>query len=149
MSNRLQRIQKLIELAEVELDQAAKTYSYMQNKLTDAQTQLASLEEYQDEYAKKPSSMARISPIQLQTHNAFADKLVQALVAQNKQVEESEKMLELAQQNWVEKRSRVKALEALFKRIKSNETAKLNKQEQHMLDELATQKHIQKKSGFI
>ena len=149
MSNRLQRIQKLIELAEVELNQSAQTYSYMQNKLVDAQAQLISLEEYQDEYAKKPSSVTHISPIQLQTHNAFADKLVQALVAQKNQVEESEKMLELAQQAWVEKRSRVKALEALFKRIKSNEMVKLNKQEQHMLDELATQKHIQKKSGFI
>jgi len=149
VSNRLQRIQKLIELAEVELDQAAQTYSYMQNKLADAQSQLTSLKEYQDEYAKKPSSVTHISPIQLQTHNAFADKLIQALVAQKNQVEESEKMLELAQQNWIEKRSRVKALEALFKRIKSNEQVKLNKQEQRMLDELATQKHIQKKSDFI
>jgi len=149
VSNRLERIKKLIELAEMELDQAAQTFSYMQNKLADELSQLNSLSDYQSEYAKKPSSVSQITPIQLQTHNAFAEKLNQAVFAQNNQVKETEKMQEMAQANWIEKRSRVKALEALWKRINANENAKLNKQEQYMLDELATQKHIQNKSGFV
>lgn len=149
MANRLHRINKIIELAEVELDQAAQTFALMQQKLSDAQSQVEALENYQSEYAKSPSLASQISPIQLQTHNAFADKLIQALHSQKQQVEESEKMVDLAQQNWIEKRSRVKALEALAKRIETNEAIKLNKQEQRMMDELATQKHIQKKTGFV
>ncbi|MDX1352439.1 MAG: flagellar export protein FliJ [Thiomicrorhabdus sp.] len=145
MSNRLQRIKKIIELAEVELDQAAQTYAYMQSKLADAQQQLKSLQSYCEEYAKKPSSVSHISPIQLQTYNAFSDKLSQALVAQKQQVEESEKMQSLAKESWIEKRSRVKSLEALLKRISSGEQAKLNRQEQIMLDELSAQKYIQNK----
>jgi len=148
VSNRLKKIKKLIELAEMELDKAAQTFSYMQNKLSDAQSQFDSLKEYQQEYAKQPAQAGQISPIQLQTHNAFAEKLSQAVVAQQNQVEESEKMLELAQGNWTESRARVKALEALYKRIDSNELAKLNKQEQRMLDELSTQKYSQSKHGF-
>lgn len=132
----------------MELDKAAQTFSYMQNKLSDAQSQFDSLKEYQQEYAKQPAQAGQISPIQLQTHNAFAEKLSQAVVAQQNQVEESEKMLELAQGNWTESRARVKALEALYKRIDSNELAKLNKQEQRMLDELSTQKYSQSKHGF-
>ncbi|WP_029407187.1 flagellar export protein FliJ [Thiomicrorhabdus sp. Milos-T2] len=149
MANRLDRFNKIIELAEVELDQAAQSFALMQQKLSDALAQVESLENYQSEYAKKPSLSSQISPIQLQTHNAFADKLIQALYSQKQLVKESEKMVDLAKQNWIEKRSRVKALEALTKRIEANETIKLNKAEQRMMDELATQKHIQKKTGFI
>ena len=143
MSKRLQRVKKIVELAEIELDQAAQTYAYMQSKLADAQRQLESLESYCDEYAKKPSSVSHISPIQLQTYNAFSDKLSQALVAQRQQVIESEKMQSLAKDTWIEKRARVKSLEALVKRISRNEEAKLSRQEQRMLDELSAQKHIQ------
>lgn len=143
MSKRLQRVKKIVELAEIELDQAAQTYAYMQSKLADAQRQLESLESYCDEYAKKPSSVSHISPIQLQTYNAFSDKLSQALVAQRHQVIESEKMQSLAKDTWIEKRARVKSLEALVKRISRNEEAKLSRQEQRMLDELSAQKHIQ------
>lgn len=148
MSDRLQRIQKLIELAEIDLDKAAQTFAYMQNKLAEVQSQLESLHQYQSEYAKQPSQAGKISPIQLQTHNAFAEKLNQAVASQQQQLKESEKMVELAQNNWTEERAKVKALQALYKRIDSNELARLNKQEQRMLDELATQKHTRSKHGF-
>lgn len=144
MTSRLNRIQKIIELAELELEQASKTFVYMQNKLAEDQGQFASLKEYQREYAQKPSQAGTINPIQLQTHNAFSDKLSQAIVAQGNQVEESEKMLDLAQKNWNEKRIKVKALQALHTRIKNNHQAKLNKQEQQLLDELSSQKYATK-----
>lgn len=143
MSRRLQRVEKLVELAQVELDQAMQTYGYMQSQLNTAQQQLESLQDYCDDYAKKPSSEGLISPIQLQTYNAFSEKLSQALVAQGKQVIESERLCELANKAWMEKRVRVKSLEALFKRISSGEQVKLNRQEQKMLDELSAQKYIQ------
>ena len=60
-------------------------------------------------------------------------------------VEESEKMQTLSKENWIEKRARVKSLEALVKRISSNEQALLNRQEQRMLDELSGQRYIQNK----
>lgn len=148
MTNRLQRIQKLIELAEVEMDKAAQTFGFMQTKLVSELEQLASLQNYQDDYAQKPVQMSQISPIQLQTHNAFADKLALAVVAQSNQVSETEKMLEFAEQAWLEKRANVKAMQALYKRIETNQIMAFNKQEQKLLDELSAQKYQQKKSDL-
>lgn len=142
MTRRIQRIEKIIEIAELEMDQAAKTMVYMRGKLQEDQAQLVSLKEYQQDYNKKPSQSGSFTPVQLQAHNAFADKLVHALVAQTSQVEESDKMLEMAEQAWKEKRVRVQALKAMHARLESNEQARLNKQEQKLLDELAAQKFV-------
>lgn len=145
-AKRLQRIEKLVELALVEQDKAAQTLAHMQTQLETAEMQLKSLQSYQAEYAQKPMLAVQISPIQLQTHNAFSDKLSLALQAQIDQVAESQKMAELAEKSWIEKRSRVKALQALVKRIKMNELIEFNKQEQRMLDELASLKFTQNNS---
>ena len=141
MSKRSKRIAKIIEIADMEMDKAAKTMSYMRSQLLEDQGQLTSLLEYQKDYVNKPSQSGSISPIQLQTHNTFADKLIQAVITQENKVEESTKMLEMAEKAWHEKRIRVKALEAMYDRIKKHEQATLNKQEQRLLDELSSQKY--------
>jgi len=138
MLSRVKRIEKIIDIAALEMDQAAKTMAYMRGKLQDDQAQLQSLLDYQQEYIKNPAQSGTIDRVQLQTHNAFSDKLVHALSSQQAQVEESEKMLQMAEQAWNEKRIRVKALEALLLRVQKNEQARLNKQEQRLLDELST-----------
>lgn len=142
MSKRIQRIEKIVEIAEMEMERAAKTMAYMRGKLQEDQSQLNSLKNYQQDYNKKPAQSGVIDPIQLQTHNAFADKLIHALTAQQSQVEESEKMLEMAENEWKEKRVRVKALMAMHTRLQASEQARLNKQEQKLLDELAAQKFV-------
>lgn len=143
MQDRIKRIQKIIELAELEMEQAAKTMEYMRNKLANDEGQLFSLKEYQQDCIQKPVKSGIINPIQLQSHNAFVDKLVQAIAQQTHEVQESTRMLELAEQAWHEKRSRVKALEAMQSRLKSKQQARLNKLEQKLLDELSAQKFTQ------
>lgn len=144
MFKRIVRIKKILELAELEMEQAAKTMAYMTDKLAQEQQQMHSLLEYQKDYVKKPAQSGKINPIQLQTHNAFSDKLVQALAQQKNQLKESEKMLEMAQNAWQEKRIRVKALDALIERMKKQENTRINKQEQRFLDELSSQKYAAK-----
>lgn len=141
MSKRLKRIAKIIEIATMEMDKAAQTLEYMRSQLVADQGQLNSLLDYQQDYVKKPAQSGAISVVQLQAHHSFADKLMQAIVTQKNKVIESEKMLEMAQQAWQEKRVRVKALQALHDRLKNNEQALLNKQEQRFLDELSSQKY--------
>ena len=144
MIKRINRIKKIVELAELEMDQAAKIMAFMRDKLAQDQQQLTSLQEYQKEYVKKPAQSGKLNPIQLQTHYAFSDKLVHALVEQNNQVDESAKMVEMAVDSWQEKRIRVKALQALVDRMKKQENTRLNKQEQRFLDELSSQKYAAK-----
>ena len=116
----------------------------MRDKLHQDQSQLNSLLDYQKDYVKKPAQSGSINPIQLQTHNAFSDKLIQALATQKNQVAESEKMLQLAEEAWGEKRIRVKALESLLARLKKQQEARISKQEQRLLDELSSQKFATK-----
>lgn len=146
MVDRVKRLQKIIELAEMEMDQAAQTMDYMRNKLATDESQLYSLKDYQHECAQKPAQSGVINPIQLQAHNAFNDKLVQAISAQENVVAESQKMQQLAEQAWHEKRARVKALQAMQNRLKAKHEARLSKQEQKLLDELSAQKFIQNQS---
>ncbi|QCU90450.1 flagellar export protein FliJ [Thiomicrorhabdus sediminis] len=143
MPNRLQRLHKLIELAEMELDKAGQTFHYMQNKLATEQGQVNSLLDYQADYAQQPISMGAIPAIQLQSRSAFSDKLNHAIIAQQQQVEESEKMVEMAQSAWQEKRANLKALQALYSRIENAENARINRQEQKLMDELSAQKFYQ------
>lgn len=140
MSSRINRMHKLVELADIELDKAAQTLAAIQNQHADASTQLEALTSYAKEYGQVPTNRSvSISPIQLQTRYAFGEKLGQAVVAQTAQVDELVKTVEFARQAWLEKRVRVKALQALLAKLKLGLQIKLDKQEQHMMDELATQ----------
>lgn len=147
MSSRINRMQKLVELADIELDKAAQTLAVIQKQHADALIQLEALTSYAKEYGQVPTNQSvSISPIQLQTRYAFGEKLGQAVVAQTAQVDELIKTVELARQTWLEKRIRVKALQALLDKIKLGVQIKLDKQEQHMMDELATQSVVSKRS---
>jgi flagellar FliJ protein len=146
MNSRIQRINKIIQLAESEMDQAAKTMIYLRNKLQSEDQQLQSLTEYLDEYAASFSNSGSFSSMQLISKNAFSDKLIQAIAVQKKQVEESEKMAELAEQEWNQKRIRLKALQALLQRLRKQHQIRLTKQEQRLLDELSAHKYSIKNS---
>lgn len=142
MSSSLQRWHKLVELAQIEMDNAGKTVALMQEQLQQAQEQYQALQNYLKEYARQPVQGPAQTITQLQTRVAFGDKLQQAIQAQSGQVEQKQDMVEKALQAWREKRARVKALETLYhKKQKLRETT-LSKQEQKMLDELAAQQAV-------
>lgn len=147
MSSRINRMQKLVELADIELDKAAQTLTVIQKQHADALAQLEALTSYAKEYGQVPTNQSvSISPIQLQTRHAFGEKLGQAVVAQTTQVDELVKTVEFAHQAWLEKRVRVKALQALLDKLKRGAQIKLNKQEQQLMDELATQGVISRRA---
>ncbi|MGM0541842.1 MAG: flagellar export protein FliJ [Pseudomonadota bacterium] len=149
MSSRINRMQKLEELAGIELDKAAQTLTVIQGQHTDALAQLEALTSYAQEYGQVPEHQTvSISPIALQTRHAFGEKLGQAVVAQTKHADELVKTVEFARQAWLEKRVRVKALQALLDKLKLGAQIKLNKQEQHLMDELATQGVISRRAEF-
>lgn len=143
MSISLKRWHKLVELAEIEMDNAGKTVAYMQEQLQVAQQQLDSLKSYMDEYAQAPSTKVSIGVVELQTHLAFGDKLHQALAAQMEQVKEKQSMAEKALEAWREKRARLKALQNLYSKKQKQLDFHLSRQEQKMLDELASQQAFQ------
>ncbi|WP_130537778.1 flagellar export protein FliJ [Thiomicrorhabdus indica] len=142
MDKQLKTWQKLVELAEMEMDKAGKTLAMMQQKQNQDIEQLESLREYAQDYNKQGINPAQ-SLSQLNTYRLFADKLMQAIESQETVVTQSETMAEKAREAWLEKRARFKALEKLFIKMQSDYDGHLNKQEQKMLDELAAQQSVQ------
>lgn len=142
MDRQLKTWQKLVELAEIEMDNAGKTLAMMQQKQNQDLDQLNALREYAQDYSQQGIQHSQ-SLSQLNTYRLFADKLMQAIESQEDVVTQSETMAEKAREAWLEKRARFKALEKLFLKMQSDHEGRLNKQEQKMLDELAAQQSIQ------
>lgn len=137
-NRQIQTWQKLVELAEIEMDSAAKTLQMMRQTETQDQEQLDSLKNYVEEYNQSGIDQ-RQSLSQLNTYRLFAGKLMQAIESQTQKCEQSAAMVDKAQQAWLAKRARHKALSQLLAKFKLDRETKLNKQEQKMLDELAAQ----------
>ena len=136
---------KLVELAEIEMDNAAKTFAMMRQQESSDASQLDSLREYQADYNQK-GIKANQSLSQLNTYRLFADKLSQAIEAQEQKLQQSVQMVEKAQEAWFEKRARFKALEQLLQKKQNDYEYRLSQQEQKMLDELASQQSARKHS---
>lgn len=150
MSQRLDRMQVLVDLAQRELDKALETLSILQAQLGDHQQQYESLKQYLFEYVDRINNEGlALMPIQLQTTQSFLDKLNTAIFAQQQKITEVSVVVEKAEDNWAEKRARLKALEKLFQKIQKNEQVSLQKQEQKMLDDLASQQFVQKNTSTI
>lgn len=150
MSQRLKRMQVLVDLAQREFDQALETLSVLKAQLGDHQQQYDSLKNYLSDYVERINNEGlALMPIQLQTTQTFLDKLNSAIFAQKQKITEVSEIVEKAEDNWAEKRARLKALEKLFQKIQKNEQVSLQKQEQKMLDDLASQQFVQKNPQTI
>jgi len=136
-------MQKLVELADIELTKASQTLAALREQYEQENAQLVSLESYIKEYANHPFNQTIVlTPIQLQTRHCFGDKLQQAIEAQTEQVNRLEEVAEKAREEWQEKKVRKESLLALLTKLKRTHQVELNKREQRMLDELAAQKVI-------
>ena len=140
-------MQKLVELADIELDKASQTLGALQEQYVQAKEQLDSLRDYIEEYSEVSlNSSTVVTPIQLQSRLCFRDKLCQAIEAQGAQVEQLEEIVEKGREAWQEKKMRKESLLALLNKLKQKHQFELDKREQRMLDELAAQRVIAKRA---
>ncbi|BBP45542.1 flagellar protein FliJ [Thiosulfatimonas sediminis] len=144
MTTSIQRWQKLVELAEIEMENAAKTVAYMQDEMHNSQSQLQSLEAYLQEYTQQPVQGPSRLVAQLQSHVAFGEKVQQAIKAQEQHFRQKQLMVEKALEAWREKRARFKALQTLLDKKRKQQDVKLSRQEQKMLDDLAAQQSVRR-----
>jgi len=138
VSSRIEKIQTLVELAEIEEDKSLQTFSTIQGQFQDHLQQLETLRSYINEYAHTDSQTI-ISSVQMLSTQAFVGKLHHAIVEEEKKTEGFQEVMERAREAWVEKRSRKQGLNKLLFKLKQTEQARLDKQEQRFLDELSGQ----------
>ena len=108
--------------------------------------QVNALKEYSQEYSESRKTRVSWTPTELAGHNAFGNKVLDAIRAQEQKIVEQQEVVERAQQAWCEKRAHHKALLTMCENLKQKEITTQNKREQKMLDELAAQKFFQSKS---
>ncbi|MGC9386234.1 MAG: flagellar export protein FliJ [Hydrogenovibrio sp.] len=146
--SKLERLQVLVDLAQDELDKAQDVFVTVQGQRDGVQAQLNSLVEYHADYIAQLSQARDITVTQLQTMQSFLDKVNNAIHSQKQQLQQLEGVVEKAHEAWLEKRLRHKSLQKLHEKMQKDQRVKLDKQEQKMLDELASQTFVQRsKSG--
>ena len=123
--SKLERLRVLADLAKDELDKAQDVFVAVRGQRDGHQAQLDSLLEYHADYVGQLTKSRDTSVTQLQTMQAFLDEVV-----------------EKAHAEWLEKRVRHKSLEKLCQKIEKDHHARLEKQEQKLLDELASQRFV-------
>jgi flagellar FliJ protein len=138
-NDRIERIRMLVELAEKELETAQSYLAAQEQTYQQHKEQLDSLTDYQKGYLEALSRPSDTNTTQIHTNQAFLTKVNEAIVTQRHQVAALEDSREEARQHWIQKRAHHQALNRLLEKLEKNETRRLDKQEQKMLDELASQ----------
>lgn len=136
MQKRLDRLRKIIELSQADLEKSELMMQEIRSKLQLNNVQLDSLNGYQNEYLQQLKSNQSTTLQKINQTQAFLGKLNQAIQHQQIQISELEQSLEKVKEVWLEKRKREQALEKLYKKLEKKHFVKLEKQEQKMMDDL-------------
>lgn len=141
--SRSKRMKIIVDLAEEEMNLAMATLKEVSNKRDYIQHQLDDLVNYMNEYVQQLTTKGNaFMPIQLQTTQAFIEKLKQAIGSQQQQLASMDDVVNMARNQWLEKRVRFNALQKVHEKLKHNEERLLDKAEQRMLDDLAAQNFL-------
>lgn len=135
-------LQALIELATATRDGALAYATKMRAHLALAQSQLAALRRYADEYQARASAQAQ-SGIDAATQSnwrAFDGKLEAAIAQQTREVEQRQGAVSAAQAELTQTQQRLKSLQALAQRQRQTTRLKSNRLEQKRLDELSARR---------
>jgi flagellar FliJ protein len=131
----------MVEMAEQDLDKAMATLKQVNAQRDSVKAQLFELESYLNEYvASITTSGRRFLPIQLQTTQAFMDKLKQAIDSQTKELAGMDEVVEKANAQWLEKKIRHSGLLKVYEKLHKQDLIRQDKREQKFMDDLAAQK---------
>lgn len=138
MLKRLQRMKKLVELAQDDLEKASVLLRTIQQQITIQQNQIDSLKSYQSDYLHQLSRQESTTLQQLNTTQAFLDKLNTAIDQQTEEMTRLNSAANEAEQSWIEFKSREQSLVKLYEKLQKNHNSKMDKAEQKMLDDLSS-----------
>lgn len=129
----------LMRLAQDKLDAAADRMRRAQQQHAQAQNTLAQVESFIADYQQKLVQQGRggMSVAQWADYRLFMQKLDDARLQQEKEVERCEQWFLLEKQAWLQERKKLKSFEVLKAREAERELLRQKRQEQKQLDEFA------------
>ncbi|HEY9018496.1 flagellar export protein FliJ [Thiomicrospira sp.] len=141
--SRSKRMQVIADLADEEMATAYATLKEVTNQRDYVQAQMNDLKQYLNEYVVNlTTSGQQFMPIQLQTTQAFIDKLKTAIASQQEQLDSLDDIVKMAHEQWTEKRVRFNALQKVCQKLERDEKVALDRAEQKMMDDLAAQNFL-------
>ena len=141
-------LQSLLDLSQLRLDEATRLLGELISGQQEATQRLELLMQYRDEYQTRFVATAQggIGRDAWHNYRAFLDRLDAAVAQAREMVAASEQRTAAGQQEWLNKRGRVKAFDTLAQRHHSRIVYAESKQEQKGFDEHAASRHHEKGS---
>lgn len=137
----LAQLQLLAKVQREKEDKLQALYIQAQQFAKNQQDKYDGLANYRTDYIRQSQQrgMQGVQSRQFNQYLAFITKLDQALEQQNMQVQQAKKVAETRRVNWVLLQRKRKAIDLLIEKELEKMAIKAQKQEQKMLDEIATQ----------
>jgi flagellar FliJ protein len=136
-------LQSILDLSQMKLDEATRRLGELISGEQQATQRLELLAQYRDEYHARFLAAARegLSRDQWRNYQSFLDRLDVAIGQAREMVAQSHQLTAAGQQEWLEKRGRVKAFDTLAQRHQAKAAHAQTRMEQKALDEHVSRLH--------
>jgi len=144
MAREFRQLEMLLKLESDKEQNLARDLQSAQSFYQASDAKLREVQRYKLEYLKQLQQMGNegLAGGNYQHYQRFIVQLEDGIKAQLDAVEMSKKVVEQRRAIWLEQRTKVRAVETLIEKKKTKLQAVINKQEQNLADEFASQKFI-------
>lgn len=134
---RSQRLQRVADIAGKHTDEAANVVAERLRGLDAAKRQLEELRQFRRDYAQPPGSSREsgVSVAELLNRRQFVARIDQAIVQQQREIEQHAHNLAQARAAWRQSRNRSAALDTVTERYRNREQASEERAEQAAIDD--------------
>jgi len=132
-------IKMLIDLAQTEVDEAARRLGVLQQQLIESQRQLDALTQYRDEYRRRLAEDAQngMDASHWRNFQRFIDTLDVAMGQQRTAIETTDTRLNASKLEWQSRMQKLNSFETLQNRAQQQENLRLARVDQRETDEFA------------
>jgi flagellar protein FliJ len=131
-------------------DKLAQDFYLAQQHVQDNQRKLTGLQSYRLDYLRQLQHRANkgLGAMSFGQHQAFIDKLDSACLQQSRVLAQARAAAEQRKTLWLKQQQKRKAVEMLIDKKRLQQARREDRQEQAMLDEIATQRFVRKASNL-
>lgn len=136
-------LQTLLDLSNLRMDESAKKLGQLIAGERAATERLELLTSYRDEYNNRFLEAAKngLRPEEWQNYRSFLDRLDEAIAQAREMLKLSQRQTKVGQDDWLDKRGKVKAFDTLAQRHEQRQQYGEMKAEQKLSDEHAARGH--------
>lgn len=142
----IEQLQRVADWEQQKEDQCAHSFYQAQQYLQQQQQRLESIERYRLEYINgiRNQGQSGFDAQKYTQHLSFVAQLDSACQQQNTVISQAILVADQRKQAWLTQQRKRKAIEHLIDKQRSEQAARLEKQEQQQMDEFALQRFVRK-----